>query len=100
MLSTRDEDDKMSAGSPNGEETHLDLKGLKCPMPVLRLAKAIRSADEGARFRVEATDPMAKLDVAHFCNTKGHRLLESAEGEDGVLSFLVEAGGPTAEATD
>lgn len=90
----------MPAGLEDCGETHLDLKGLKCPMPVLRLAKAIRGAEEGAHFRVLATDPMAKLDIAHFCNTKGHRLLESAEGDDGVLSFLVEAGARPADPAD
>lgn len=69
----------------------LDLKGLNCPLPVLRLAKAMRGAPAGACFHVVATDPMAKLDIAHYCRTKGHRLLRSAE-DNGALVFLVEAG--------
>ena len=80
-----------AAPDPAGDETFLDLKGLNCPLPVLRLAKAVREAAPGTRFRVVATDPMAKLDIAHFCRSKGHALLETSEHE-GVLGFLVEAG--------
>ncbi|MEW5425050.1 sulfurtransferase TusA family protein [Amorphus sp. 3PC139-8] len=78
------------AEAPSGE-TLLDLKGLNCPMPVLRLAKAIRGAAPGTRFRVLATDPLAALDIAHFCQTKGHTLI-SSEDDDGVGSYVVAAG--------
>lgn len=83
------------AGASAGE-TLLDLKGLNCPMPVLRLAKAIRGATPGARYRVLATDPLAALDIAHFCQTKGHTLISSAD-DDGIGSYVVEAGTGSSE---
>ncbi|MGX1099832.1 sulfurtransferase TusA family protein [Amorphus sp. MBR-141] len=73
------------------EETVLDLKGLNCPLPVLRLAKALRGARPGTRFRVAATDPLSKLDIPHFCRSKGHAVVDGTE-TDGVFLFLIEAG--------
>lgn len=78
------------------DETVLDLKGLNCPLPVLRLAKAMRGARPGARFRVVATDPMSKLDIPHFCQSKGHVLVRGGE-TDGVFEFVVAAGTEPAE---
>jgi len=80
-----------AAPAPSGDDVFLALQGLNCPRPVLRRATAGRAVAPGTRVRVIATDPMAKLDVAHFCRTKGHMLLETGE-EEGVLSFLVETG--------
>lgn len=87
-----------AAGSPLAPgETALDLRGLNCPLPVLRLAKALRGSGQGARFRVAATDPLSKLDIPHFCRSNGHALLESSE-TDGVFHFLIEAGADAARA--
>jgi tRNA 2-thiouridine synthesizing protein A len=77
--------------APPADEIFLDLKGLNCPLPVLRLAKAMRGAREGARFKVVATDPMSKLDIPHFCQTQGHVLVGTGE-TDGVFHFVIEAG--------
>ncbi len=65
-------------------ETILDLKGLKCPLPVLKTRKALSRIDSGTRLVVLTTDPMAFLDIPHFCNEDGHTL-EAAEktGENG-----------------
>ncbi|MGX1308637.1 tRNA 2-thiouridine synthesizing protein A [Amorphus suaedae] len=87
-----------AAGMPPASgETALDLRGLNCPLPVLRLAKALRGAGQGARFRVAATDPLSKLDIPHFCRSNGHAVLESRES-DGVFHFLIEAGAEAARA--
>jgi tRNA 2-thiouridine synthesizing protein A len=69
----------------------LDLKGLKCPLPVLRTRKALRGMKPGARLRVEATDPLSALDIPNFCREDGHVLVESGE-RDGVRRFLIERG--------
>jgi tRNA 2-thiouridine synthesizing protein A len=73
------------------EEVLVDVRGLKCPLPVLKTARRMAPHPAGTRFRVLSTDPMAAIDVPHFCNEQGHRLLESArDGE--VLSFAIEKG--------
>lgn len=69
--------------------THLDLKGLNCPMPVLRTAKTLRKLAPGEILIVEATDPMAAIDLPHFCWEQGHRLL--AQDKNGsILRFTIE----------
>ena len=71
------------------EPTIIDVRGLKCPLPVLKAAHRMRPHASGARFVLLATDPMAAIDVPHFCNEHGHRLLaESREG--GELRFEIE----------
>ncbi len=73
------------------EPVLIDVRGLKCPLPVLKAARRIAQHPVGTRFRLVATDPMAALDVPHFCNEKGHRLLASAkDGEE--LTFEIEKG--------
>lgn len=69
-------------------ETILDVKGMHCPLPVLRANKALRALQPGDRLRVLATDRAAVADFQAFCRETGHALL--AQGEDeGVLSFTI-----------
>lgn len=70
----------------------LDLRGLACPMPVLRTKRALAALPAGAEIVVEATDPMASLDIPHFCNENGHRLL-SRETDGRVVRFRIARGG-------
>jgi tRNA 2-thiouridine synthesizing protein A len=69
-------------------ETILDVKGMTCPLPVLRTNKALRSLDAGARLRVLATDRAAVADMQAFCRETGHALLAMGE-EAGVFSFVI-----------
>lgn len=73
----------------NGQETLLDTKGLKCPLPVLKARKALKDVAPGGLLRVLATDPGAAKDFQHFCEATGCELLQSEEGPNGVLSFLL-----------
>jgi tRNA 2-thiouridine synthesizing protein A len=69
----------------------IDVRGLKCPLPVLKTERRMREHPAGARFLVLATDPLAAVDVPHFCNERGHRLLASGkEGEE--MRFEIEKG--------
>jgi tRNA 2-thiouridine synthesizing protein A len=72
--------------------TILDTKGMKCPLPVLKARKAMQSLEPGALLRIEATDPGAVKDFAHFCEVTGHTLVESSES-DGIYSFLIRKAG-------
>lgn len=66
----------------------LDLRGLKCPFPVLRTRKAMQDLPSGAIVRADATDPAAQIDFPHFCNETGHALLERVV-ENGLFSFTI-----------
>lgn len=69
-------------------ETILDLKGLNCPLPALRTAKALRRLPPGATLVVECTDPMAAIDVPHSAVENGGAL-ESRAADGGVLTFRI-----------
>ncbi|HLN59012.1 MAG TPA: sulfurtransferase TusA family protein [Thermoanaerobaculia bacterium] len=69
-------------------EVLVDARGLYCPIPVLRLAKAFRGSQVGIVARLLATDPASVEDVNVFCRERSHELLESRrEGE--VFLFRV-----------
>jgi tRNA 2-thiouridine synthesizing protein A len=80
-MTDRDEDWRHAAA--------LDLRGLQCPLPVLKARKKLISMKPGERLLVEATDPLAALDFPAFCNETGHRLV-ATEQKDKVLRFLIE----------
>jgi tRNA 2-thiouridine synthesizing protein A len=83
-LLKRDRDRRM----PSMSETLLDVKGLNCPLPVLRANRMLRGLAPGARLRVLATDRAAVADFQAYCRETGHALLAWSE-EGGVLSFLI-----------
>ncbi|MEW9805648.1 sulfurtransferase TusA family protein [Mesorhizobium marinum] len=70
-----------------------DLRGLKCPLPVLRAKKRMAAMQPGERLWLETTDPLATLDIPAFCADEGHRLIDR-EAVDGGHRFLVERGPP------
>lgn len=69
----------------------LDLKGLKCPLPVLRANKALRALAPGDVLEVTATDPASAKDFATYCQTAGHDLLARDEA-DGIYTFRIRKG--------
>ena len=68
--------------------TTLDVRFHRCPLPVLKTQKAIAMLPAGAELTVIATDPAARIDMAHFCAVSGHQLL-SVDEADGMLRFLI-----------
>lgn len=54
-----------------------DLRGLNCPLPVLKARKRLSDMPPGARIWLETTDPLAALDIPAFCNEAGHVLLRT-----------------------
>lgn len=67
----------------------LDCRGLYCPMPIVKMKKALKGMIGGEVVKILATDPGSKRDFVSFCNKTGHKLLESSE-EDGVFTYVVE----------
>ena len=66
----------------------LDVRGLNCPLPIFRARKAMRDVPLDGLIEVLATDPLAPLDFASFCETAGHEMVEST-AEDGVFRFVI-----------
>jgi tRNA 2-thiouridine synthesizing protein A len=67
----------------------LDLKGLSCPLPILRTRKALKALPTGTTLQVFATDPGAVEDFEVYCRTSGNELMESKHEND-VFSFLIK----------
>ncbi len=69
-------------------DVSLDVRGLNCPLPVFRARKAIRETPINGLLEVLATDPLAPLDFASFCETTGNELVESS-ASGGVFRFVI-----------
>lgn len=57
----------------------IDVKGLNCPLPILRAKKALADLESGQVLKVVATDPSSVKDFAAFCKQTGNPLLSSSE---------------------
>ncbi len=64
----------------------LDVKGLACPLPVLKAKKRLKAMSAGDVLTVHATDPSAVKDFEAFSELTGHALLSSTEN-DGIYTF-------------
>jgi tRNA 2-thiouridine synthesizing protein A len=67
----------------------LDVKGLNCPLPILRAKKALKDVPTGGTLQVLATDPGAVKDFEAFCRTTGNELVESKQ-DNNVFSFVIK----------
>jgi len=73
-------------------EIIFDLRGLKCPLPVLRSRKKLAALKAGDILTIETTDPLAVIDIAHMCNEDGHNLLETTAMDKGHRFRIVKGG--------
>ncbi len=64
----------------------LDCESMLCPLPVLKARKRLTAMSAGQVLCLRATDPMARVDVPHFCSTSGHVLLDVRA--DGAVSLF------------
>ncbi|MEW6768350.1 MAG: sulfurtransferase TusA family protein [Pseudomonadota bacterium] len=69
--------------------TKLDLKGLKCPLPVLKTRKALNALSAGDRLEVHCTDPLSVIDIPNLIRETGDRVEIAARDEKSVV-FLIE----------
>lgn len=74
------------------DAVEIDARGLKCPLPVLRLRKRLAALPPGTLVRLLADDPMARIDVPHFCAEAGHEVLEAEAPAGAVAAFLIRRG--------
>jgi len=67
----------------------LDVRGLRCPLPILKAQRAICDVKVGGMLEILATDPGAPEDFTDFCNATGHILHEANVLTDG-FRFVIE----------
>ena len=72
-------------------EILVDARGHRCPVPTLRLSRALNQGPSGVQIRLLADDPMARIDVPHFAHQIGATVLEAIT-DGATLSFLISRG--------
>jgi len=70
----------------------LDVRGLQCPLPVLKARKKMLSMQPGATLIVETTDPASVIDFPHYCNESGHELIGQTVADE-VYVFTLRVKG-------
>ena len=76
----------------NSRSTTIDARGLKCPLPVLKLEKRLANARPGEVLTVLATDPIARIDIPLLCRQRGHAVEIAEDGEAMVFTVTVSSG--------
>jgi tRNA 2-thiouridine synthesizing protein A len=76
---------------PHGmNDTTLNLRGLKCPLPALRTRKALSGLKSGDVLTVECTDPLAAIDIPNLIRQTGDSLKDTSRQDDILLFRIVK----------
>ena len=70
--------------------TLLDLSGFKCPLPVLKTRKALKSLKGGEQLEVHCTDPLAGIDIPNLIRETGDELLSQTRTERSTVFLIVK----------
>lgn len=62
-------------------DLELDCRGMRCPLPVIELARRINDVPIGALLAVLATDPAAGVDIPAWCRMRGHEFVGAGRDE-------------------
>jgi tRNA 2-thiouridine synthesizing protein A len=69
-------------------EKIINLRGLKCPLPTLRVRKALAGLTAGDLLVAECTDPLTEIDIPNLINQTGDELMDAARA-DKVITFRI-----------
>ncbi len=69
-------------------DLEVDASGLHCPLPLLRLKKAIMAVESGEVVKIIATDPAAHLDIGVYLEQAGHTSLHFYREEQKQIFFI------------
>ncbi len=70
------------------DTVQLDARGLKCPMPIVKTAQAIKGIASGELLEVLATDPGSVADFGAWSRSTGNELVTSSV-QEGVYRFIL-----------
>jgi tRNA 2-thiouridine synthesizing protein A len=68
----------------------LDVRGVNCPVPVMRMRKELETMTSGQTLRVLASDPLSVRDINAYVKSSGDTLLESKKTPEGDFEFLLK----------
>jgi tRNA 2-thiouridine synthesizing protein A len=69
-------------------DIEIDTSGLNCPLPLLRLKKALMEAENGHIIKITATDPAAHLDFGVFLQQSGHIAIDILRDSEKQIFFI------------
>jgi tRNA 2-thiouridine synthesizing protein A len=67
----------------------MDLKGLACPMPVVKVSKGIKTVEIGEIIEAISTDPGSLTDFPAWARTSGNEIVDTQQGE-GEIKFYIK----------
>ena len=77
--------------------THIDLivdvKGVCCPLPLIQLAKSLKTLKSGQTLEIIGNDPIFESTIRDFCQANGHAVLESTKDDSHNVSIVIRVGG-------
>ncbi len=72
-------------------DVELDVRGLNCPLPLLKARKALAGMSAGQTLKLISTDPASVPDLEAFCRMTPHEIVEQSQG-GGEYLFLLRKG--------
>lgn len=67
----------------------LDLKGLNCPLPVLKTKKFLMNIEDGTLISIYTTDPASEIDLRTFCDKTGNILVSQSQN-NGIITTVIK----------
>jgi len=68
----------------------IDVVGKACPIPLITVAKAVRTMNKGQLLRVTGNDPLFEVTILDFCREGGHEVQETdRDGKKATITFKV-----------
>ncbi len=69
-------------------DLEVDASGLNCPLPLLRLKKALMEIECAQIVKIIATDPAAHLDIGVYTEQTGHQIVEYLKQDDMQIFYI------------
>jgi len=66
----------------------MDLKGLACPMPVVKVSKGIKEVEVGQVVQAISTDPGSLTDIPAWARTSGNEVLKTEQSDDEIVFYI------------
>jgi len=74
-------------------DVELDVTGVCCPMPIIRITQVIQGMGAGQSLTVSGNDPMFESSVRDYCRSNGHQLIAVENGTDRRVTMTIRIGG-------
>lgn len=71
-------------------DEELDVRGLNCPLPLLRTKKMLSRMKPGQVLKVLATDPAAEIDFTVFSEVTENKILSFEKAEKHLIFFMMK----------